>query len=203
MLKRPINTYFIDLVITGVKGYKDAIQKYPNNEALCRAFKYLIGQTVRQYILLPQHMYVSVEAMILWEEITSDDIKLAGYRKQITCDKLVTQKIVKTYKGAQKLNKEITLRAGDKFVFNDIFHEDHVIPVVYFVDELIRLDLEELTEEKVEDILDGMYIAKILKEEDRSLPRTKRPLTFEEVLATTYKSIELQPLVKNDRLRLV
>lgn len=194
MLKRPINTYFIDLVITGVSGYKDSIQKYPDNAALCRAFKYLINQTVRLYIIPPQHMYVSEKAKALWGELTSDNIRLAGHRRQIICDKLTTQKIVKTYMGARKINRELPLQKGDKFVFNDIFQEDHIIPVDYFVDELIQLGLEELTEENVEGILDGMYIAKILKEEDRRLPRTKRPHSFDKVVTDTYKGIFILPI---------
>lgn len=194
MLKRPINKYFIDIVIVGVKGYKDAAQKEPDNKALRQAFKYLIGQTVRQYIILPDHRYISKKANDLWEELTSSDIRSVGYRRQVTCDTLTTPKIVKTYKGAQNRNGKISLYPKEKFVFNDIFHEDHVIPVVYFVDELIQLDLDELTEEKVEDILDGMYIAKILKEEDRGLPRTKRPHSFDEVIRDTYKEIPIYPI---------
>lgn len=189
------------MVIAGVKGYNNAVLMDSSNIALHNAFKYLINQTIRLYILPDEHKYVSLKAKEQWEKVTSADMSDYGYRCQVNADRLKDVMFVHKYKGSNKnAEKEsVSIYPYKSFVFNDIFHEDHIIPVCYFVDKLLNLTESELCEERVEAILDGMYIAKILKEEDRSLPRTKRPLTFEEVLATTYKSIELQPLVKNGR----
>lgn len=44
----------------------------------------------------------------------------------------------------------------------------------------------------IEDILDGIYVCFMLKEEDRKLPRTRRPDVLEEVLEKTYKGVGIE-----------
>lgn len=184
------------MVIAGIKGYNNAVLMDSSNIALHNAFKYLINQTIRLYILPEGHMYASYKAETLWNEITSDDMSRRGYRDRVKADKVNGPTPLYRYKGSNKKSEKApySLCPNKTFVFNDIFHEDHIIPVCYFVDKLLRLTESELSEERVEKILDGMYIAKILKEEDRKLPRINRPNNLSAVLRTTYKELKVRPI---------
>ena len=90
--------------------------------------------------------------------------------------------------------EESEIFLGDQwgwFIFRHAFHIEHIIPIKRFVARLVKVDLWQDVEKvyrDIEDILDGIYVCFMLKEEDRDIPRTRRPDTLEEILEKTYRA---------------
>ena len=74
------------------------------------------------------------------------------------------------------------VQRGDGFIFRDVFHDEHMIPISLIIDELVSLP--NTNEDSVKAILGNIYICRILKSEDRTLPiKYKRPFDLQEVIS--------------------
>ena len=176
----------IDIIITFLKNwhsYKENGTTYEylgaptdkyNSECInLWAPRYLLGQILRQIPVTKK--YVSDEAQKLWNQLTNEDIWKYNYQDKVqTKNKDV---IVKKYKGASKTAEDKKGKAvGNSFIFREVFHDEHIIPIAVIIDELLELKDGEITPEKVAEIIDKICICRITKEEDRKIkPRSNRP----------------------------
>jgi len=113
------------------KNYKHCIKSKDN---------YLLGQVLRRYCLSKDKIFVSERAHELWNKICPDeDIKDYSYNKKVTCHNKV---VIPKYKGHnQKPEKYEEKKEGDKFSFNDVFHEEHTITIDIIInDKLLKIN---------------------------------------------------------------
>ena len=89
------------------------------------------------------------------------------------------------FKGANKEGEERELFPNDSFLFNELFHEDHVIPVSMILEEIVKL--KTINKKTIIGKLKMMHICVILKEEDRKIGRTgNRSINFNQVIKDVY-----------------
>lgn len=130
--------------------------------------RYLIGQSIRQYDIPKANYHISVNAKKRWEELSDDHIENYWYRKKVKCNKLQSSKFFKFYKGLENKGTEMELKPGGSFTFRDMFHEEHIIPVSLIFDKMIR-NISSIDKTKIKELLDGIHMCIILKEEDREI----------------------------------
>lgn len=181
------NETLINAIICLLKGFNESEGKRKD------AYKYLICQCIRQYVLPADHYHVSVSAQELWERLTEEPIERYFYRDVVPCNNLKAPLDVIKYKGASRTGTKDTLYPGGKFVFNDLFQCDHVVPVSIIFYRLKELSLNELTIDGVNSILNEMHICKITKDEDFNLGRTRDryPSFMQTITEGTYKDVTL------------
>jgi hypothetical protein len=190
----------IDIIITFLKNWHSYNENGTNYEYLGAptdkyntecinlwAPRYLLGQILRQIPVTKK--YVSDAAQKLWNQLTDEDIWKYNYQDKVqTKNEDVT---VKKYKGASKTPEDKEGKAvGNSFIFREVFHDEHIIPIAVIIEELLYLkDSEiEITPEKVAKIIDKICICRITKEEDRKIkPRYKRSSDLSEAYETAYK----------------
>ncbi len=146
---------------------------------------YLLNQILRQYYIDDAHILVSKKAQELWNQIAEEkDIKRFTYRQTFTAKIDIK---VDMYFGAKKDGVLTSVKKGQKVVWNNIFHDEHTIPIKIIIKELCML--EDLSYENVSKILDKIYICKMLKEEDRKIiQKSDRPSNVIEVVEKIYNS---------------
>ena len=175
----------LDIIISFVKACKNDLDHafIEDNGKKIWSAHYLLNQILRQYYIDDNHILVSKKAHELWNEITNElSIKRFSYRQQVVSK---TTREIDIYKGASKTPVKSKINANKKFTWNDIFHDEHAIPISTIIKELCKL--EEITYENVSKILDKIYICKMLKEEDRQIKeKNDRPLSIIEVVEKIY-----------------
>ncbi len=153
--------------------------------------RYLLGQTIRQYGIPQENHHVSVAAINLWNELSQKPICDYHYQDRVNCDNLKNEKMVNTCKGSSRQITQITLKPNGHFVFRDLFHEDHVIPVSLIMEKL--LNLSDINEVSIKNCLNKMHICVLLKEEDRKIGRTRgRSLDYGQVIRDVYNKAGIQ-----------
>ena len=126
---------------------------------------YLLNQILRQYYIDDNHILVSKKAQELWDKIAVEsDIKRFSYRNTFAAKIDIN---LYMYFGAKKEGVLTQKNKGQKVVWNNIFHDEHTIPINIIIKELCAL--ETLSYENVSKVLDKIYICKMLKEEDRNI----------------------------------
>lgn len=180
---KTLNDSIIDIIIECVNGSSSASDSRTKN-----CLRYIINQAIRQYSIPEKNWHLSKEADALWKKLTSQPIDGNYYKEIITCDALTEPIEVNIYKGASHQVQKRILKPGDKFIYNDIFHNEHVIPVSRIVDELFELwKNNNLTKDTVREKLDSMHIARITKDEDRRITSvSKRPGSFDDIIHNVY-----------------
>ena len=126
---------------------------------------YLLGQIIRNIWIPSDHKYITDKAKEKWDQITNNVIDDLSYREKVVCEH--NDVIIKEYIGNSKNGKGRTLNAGDSFIYRDVFHDEHIVPISDIIDKL--MDLDEPNCENVNEILDMICICKMLKEEDRKI----------------------------------
>lgn len=147
---------------------------------------YLLNQILRQYYIDDNHILVSKKAQELWDKIAVEtDIKSFYYRKKFTTKNDIAEKM---FSGAKKEGVLTQKNKGQKVIWNDIFHDEHVIPIDTIIKRLVNEP--ELNYEKTKKILDDIVICKMLKEENNVLDkkgyRTKRKETVKQTIDDIY-----------------
>lgn len=178
------NDAIIDAILCFLKEYKKENTKKQHNTDDLEGLHYIIGQTIRQYNIPKKNYHLSKGANDLWNKLSKDDIMDYHYIETVVCDKLSKPIICKSYKGASKTGDFLSLSKNSKFVFRQIFHEDHIVPVS-LIWEAIRDN--PMDKQSLKKLLDKMHICYLLKEEDRRIPTTKgRSLDFQETIDNIY-----------------
>ena len=187
----------LDIIIAFVKGFKsegEVIQTNYNGVTYkIHSCRYLLNQILRQWHTPKERYYVSKRAMQLWEKLSKDDIGNYYYNNIVTCECEEPIK-VRIYTGSSNNFENRILNKGDKFKFNSVFHEEHIIPINVIIDQLCNL--QELTYSNVEKILNKISICRILKEEDKMLnanhSKKHRPCDVEDVLNNIYRKVGIE-----------
>ena len=148
--------------------------------------KYLINQSLRQLWLPVNKRYISVKAYNLFKQITDDD-PFKFYGKDKVTNKVSSDLKLSLYKGASSLpDKVSTVNKNTKFVFNDVFHDDHIIPIKRIIEKLIKIEFPNL--ESVYNVIKDISICRMLKSEDRSIKnKSNRPYDERDIITNLYK----------------
>ncbi len=192
----------LDLIIEFVKAVNTKnkiVSKNDNKEHIIGNTKYLLGQIIRQYEIAEDHYYISSAAEDLWRKLSTEDIWKYKYRASVKCSS-IEPVCVKKYKNNENNSTEEEVKNGEKFIFRDVFHDEHIIPIKVIIDKL--MNLKELTYPNVEAVLDQIFVCRILKSEDREIPqKSKRPFDFERIRKKIYADcgIELKCRITEKR----
>ena len=180
----------LDIIINFIKGIK-------TNNQICSNFAqsevleinncgYLLSQILRHYQIPASQYFVSEKAFELWSKISTDSIFNYTYRDKVK--KNVNGSIlVDKYKGGEKFphKKDCEIKCGETLIFNDIFIDEHVVPINIIIKNL--LELQNLDYVSVKNVLDKISICKLLKEEDRRIVnKSNRSIDYKEVFNTDY-----------------
>ena len=191
MQQNKILDIIINLII-GIKNNNQLSEKNNSNTMCLGGCSYLLNQTIRQYQISQSHYFVSEKAFELWNKISTDDIFKYTYRDKVT--KNTNDNVcVDKYKGGEKepFQKQAILTKGDSFTYNDVFTDEHIVTVNDIIKEL--LNLPRYTYSSITNILDKMYICKMLKSEDRMIKnKSKRSTDYRKVINKDYLSVGIR-----------
>ncbi|MBQ0102546.1 MAG: hypothetical protein KBT31_07130 [Firmicutes bacterium] len=137
--------------------------------------KYILNQMLRLYVLPKDNYHISEEAEKLWGSLTSADFRFFRYEETFKCDKLSKSMNVNTCVGNGKTIVPKNISPNAKIKFNSIFITEHIVPVSFIIDKLFDLGSNP-NPTYVEDILNAIHVAIILKSENAKLPN-KRIIT--------------------------
>lgn len=132
-------------------------------------YKYLLGQSVRQYIVPEKNWHLSKGAKTQWEKMTDkDDIVDFSYHEMIS---ITEDGEIESFQGTKQTeSKLIKYKKGEKYAFITFFIVEHTIPVSDFLDVLLKMPIEKST---IEEVLDKIHLTRLLKKEDRSIKRER------------------------------
>lgn len=185
------NSVIIDSILCLLKAYK-TLKDSESNKSDLGSLRYLLGQSIRQYDIPKQNLHVSRAALDFWKTLSTQKIGDYHYRNTVVCNNLKTDIEVKSYTGATSTGTTFSLKPGKTFIFRNLFHEDHIIPVSFILNELI--DMDSVDKESIENCLNKMHLCVLLKKEDRNLGRTQGRGDFETTIKNAYKDIEVLPI---------
>ncbi|WP_162140177.1 hypothetical protein [Haploplasma axanthum] len=154
--------------------------------------KYLLNQILRQIKLPIEKYYISINALNLWKEMFGGPIMDYWYNKKI---KALVDGNITRFVGAKKDGSYGSISSGSSVEYRSVFHDDHIIPISKLVDELMNSD--NLTDELICSVVNKISVCRMLKVEDRSVPRLKGRETEEQVINVIYrnKGIEVLKMV--------
>ena len=182
-----MNKCIIASIVVLLKGYQRLKASSNSNKMHISSLKYVLGQTVRAYKVPKEQIFISQAAEIRWNDLTSSNINNFDYKQSFICDRLKQSITCKMYKGSQKNGKNVQINPNAKVCFTDMFHVDHIVPVKLIMDELLKLT--QINSQNVSNILQKMYLCRMLKEEDRLLGRTAgRTLCYKNNIIKIYKT---------------
>lgn len=181
-----------DFIIYLIRSYneKESSPNYPLSDySIKGSAKYLLRQIIRQINIPHTNMYVSEKALARWNKITNDNIKEKCYNDRVKCkiDWLDRPK----YIGASKTFQTKETYQGKSFKYNEVFLDEHIVPVEIIIRELLKLDtISKNIYNQIDLILQNLTVCKILKEEN---PQNKfnRSLYLKDVLRTDYSQIKV------------
>lgn len=182
-------------LLEGIKNQNQLIDEYCGEELALNSCLYLLNQTIRQYQISQSHFFVSKKAQKLWDKISTESIFDYSYRDTVT--KNIEEEVtIEKYRGGEGTPYLVTtISYGDKFIYKDVFTDEHIVTVSDIIDAL--LELPKYDYNSIKNILDKIYICKMLKSEDRAIEnKNKRSLDYREVIGTDYirAGIELTTL---------
>lgn len=191
-----MNNQVLDIIIPLIKAskYDEPIyQKENSYEFALGGTRYLLGQIIRQLWIPNEHKYISVAAKELWEKISNESISNYSYRSKVICtnkNKVTAYK----YKNNGKNGEETELYDGICFTYNDIFHDEHMIPIADIIEKLYALD--EPNYDNVSNVLNNLYTCIMLKDEDRKIyPKYHRSAnSIDDIINGIYKKAEVYVL---------
>lgn len=185
----------LDIIIPFILAAKDGQPISSENGMVPQmgGTKYLLGQMIRQLSIPKDHFFISKKAEALWKQISTKDILDYYYRETVLCEN-EQELIVKCYKNNSKVFSELRVKAGDCFIYRDVFHDEHMIPVNDIIEKLLAIDTPNYT--NVSDVLNLIYICKMLKEEDRVLyPKYHRPSDINQIMKDVYAPAGIEVVV--------
>lgn len=171
-------TNVLDIIIALAKAIKETKEpdekngQYYLEDGTNRLWgaKYLLGQILRQYRIDKNHIFVSVAADKLWKEVTNEEMRNYNYTKGVPVHR---EKYLELYKGAAKTPfYKGVFKDGDKFQYRQVFHDEHIIPIADIIEKLIELD--DLNYKNVQNVLNNIYMCRMLKSENLELNQGNR-----------------------------
>ena len=191
-------------------GYKDYIKcLYNGKDKSLWNCSYLLNQVLRQISIDDDKKLVSKAAKELWEKIdpeckknSSKNINDYYYHEVLTAGKEGAE--IYEYKGSNKnpnSDSPRKLKKGASFVFRDVFHVEHVVPISMIIDRLKELEKNnQLTDDAINETLELIYVCRMTKQEDRGIKqKSKRFLDVDRVLNEVYKNKENKLIIEAER----
>lgn len=191
-------------------GYKDYIKCFYNGKDISLwNCSYLLNQVLRQISIGDDKKLVSKAAKELWEKIdpeckknSSKNINDYYYREVLTAGKEGAK--IYEYKGSNKnpnSDSPRELKKGASFVFRDVFHVEHVVPISMIIKRLKELEKNnQLTDDAINETLELIYVCRMTKQEDRGIKqKSKRFLDVDRVLNEVYKNKENKLIIEVER----
>lgn len=167
----------IDLIVNLLSGLKngdkladDSVINKPIQIFNC---KYLLGQVIRQLTLREDRLFVTEKAFEIWNNITDESIFKFSYRDSVIKNNDYFVEVSKYSGSSRTALKTEVLKKGDKIIFNDVFIDEHIIPVADIIKALLALD-EPYDYNEIYNILDNVCICKMLKEESFNIKSHNR-----------------------------
>jgi hypothetical protein len=177
------NNPLIDIIETALKGIR------LNCENMI-AYRYLLNQSIRQYIIPDDNWHLSQAAESLWNSITSHNIREYNYRQQIICNR-ANHTTAKKYQGNSSQGATIKIGKNDSIPFNQLFTAEHMTPVADVIKALEELN--NPSRQDIQDVLDQIHICRVTKEEDKQIqPKYGRGMNLHDILSRSYKDILLK-----------
>ena len=175
------NNYIIDIIIKALKGWEKI-----GDVTTHISYTDILNKTIRHYIIPSKHWCISEKADKLWKSITNENIEQYGYQQVIPCNKADGSQSAVFYKGNSGEGTRKSIPNERPIRYNEIFIIEHVIPVAEIIKQLKKMP--HWTRSNVREILDSMYICRMLKEEDRKITRkSKRGSCFDYILTNIYE----------------
>jgi hypothetical protein len=178
-------------LLMGIKNRNQLVDKCGDEDLVLNGCSYLLNQTIRQYQFSKNHYFVSKKAQELWDKISTDSIFNYTYRDTVT--KNIDEEVeIEKFRGGEGTPYATTIISrGDKFIYKDVFTDEHIVTVSDIIEEL--LNLPEYDYASIKNILDKIYICKMLKSEDRAIEnKKKRSLDYREVVVFDYKKAGIE-----------
>lgn len=182
----------LDFIIYLIKCTKDGKQNYDDLEdwSINGSAKYLLAQVIRQLKIPDCNIFISRNAWERWKSLTDDNIMRKFYKDQVRAK--IDCKLEQYIGNKKEPSNYKSVNSGNCFSFNDVFHDEHIIPIKIIIDQLCALSESDLTYENVEKILKKICLCKILKSEDRNIiHKFNRANNIEEILTSDYNKITL------------
>ncbi len=175
----------MNIIIYLLSKYKEKNDSPIKYELSYGSAYYLLNQTVRQLSLPKEKYLLSEAAKQLWDSLTSKEIENYFSRESIENEKIESITLP-VYKGNKKESTgNVDVKKGKTFIFNNVFHCEHIIPINMIVKKL--LELQNPTTDEVSAILDHISVCRVLKEEDRKIKeKLSRPFNENEVIEKIY-----------------
>ena len=163
------NDAIIKSIAILLKAYKKLTVPLNHNNKEKRSLKYLLNQSIREYNIPLENRHVSKKANNLWKKITTKDIRTFHYRDKVVCENLKSPiHNVMFYNSAHKNGMPQTLSSNtNSFPFNNVFHEEHIVPVSLILNEMVKMDTFD--DNSIKAQLDKMHLCVMLKKEDRAI----------------------------------
>jgi hypothetical protein len=187
------NRLVVEIILHLISIQKELESKNPYHiDHKCA--KYLLNQTLRQLYLPQDRYYVSLKAFEKWKSITNESMLNHYYKSRITLE--FEEQTLPFFVGNESKSRDPRQKKkGEHFLFREVFHDDHIIPVSVIANKLMELDNPNY--DNVMSIISKMSICRMLKEEDRLVKiRSSRPFDENEIIQIIYKKkgIEIQKL---------
>ena len=148
---------------------------------------YLLNQLLRNILIPEENYHISKAADKLWKSLTSSDIKDYGYDETFICDMISDFRELPFYKGNENNPEMRTVTKDTKIKYNNVFHNEHVIPIKIIIRQLQACDLDDY--DAVKKILNSIHICRITKEEDKKLKqKSNREGGFDDIVKGLYKN---------------
>ena len=189
MTSSVVTNIIIDLV-NGCKGDDVIVEDFDGTQLRMKNCNYLLGQVIRNCIVPEERWYISAAALECWNSITDVDIWKYEYADKIRITKSDLLENLGIYKGGRNTPEFITKRRGDVIQFNDLFHDEHMVDVSTIKKEIEKLN--PITPAGVKEILDQMWMARILKKEDKRIGTKSGRGTDLNYIMTLYKDADIK-----------
>lgn len=184
--RKEINEAVVEIIKYALYGKKE----YPKPKGTYSpGFGYLLGQSVRQYIVSEGNIHITKEAKALWDQLFTDldgkvlDIRVYGYQDRIEAQQ--DRSGLDKYKGSSKTSEKTDVRKGDKVTFNSFFIQEHTTPVSDMIAALEKLQEpknEPLDIKDIVSVLDKMHITQMLKKENNNINKNANRIDADYIL---------------------
>lgn len=147
----------------------------PVSNTMAPSYSYLLGQSIRQYILPTDNIHITVKAQELWDKMGLSDQNMLLYVYQNTIKPLLNVFGEKTYKGTKQSScRTIDIEANKNIAYNLWFIEEHATPVkdVTKVLKCVFQQNNDITYQQIIDVLDKMHIVRMRKIENMNIKKT-------------------------------
>lgn len=186
-MRKKYNTPLVEMIKLALENLA---KNTNNNNVNTISYNYLLGQCIRQYILPGKNIHVTIDASTLWDNIVKGVSSLPNIRDYVYQDRVVSNNSisnVETYKGTSKSKVYINLNKGDKFKYNDIFIDEHTVPVSDIVKALKLLPNPTCSD--IADILDKMHIVKMRRSENAKITRQSARIAPQDIINKSSQDI--------------